>query len=664
MSATFQALTYKKIKMKILYILLFLGVLFSGCQQEKSSNHWEVLSPDSTVKITLDLNDSSKALFYQVAKIVDGKEITVLEPSKLGINFQEGNFSENLSFANVEAPKLIDENYSMVSGKQKTYHNHATELTISFTNANKQPISLSLRAYDEGAAFKYEIAEDGKNQAYTLKEELSGFNLPDDGTAWMHPYDTIVWWAPGYETYYEEMPIGSKAPDNKNGWAFPMLFQSNNLFMLITEANIQGHYPAMHLKQDCVGGNYQVTKPVFNEAYDICGAEPTVNIPFETPWRIITIGENLGEIVESNMVTHVSDSSKVKDTSWIKPGRASWSWWSDEESCRDYGKLKEFVDFSADFGWEYSLVDANWNEMKGGDLQQLAAYANSKNVGILAWYNSGGKNNVVTEQPRDLMNDAEIRRAEFKKLQEWGVKGVKIDFFQSDKPCIMQQYVDILNDAAEFEILVNFHGCTLPKGWRRTFPNLMTMEAVKGAEAYRFGRDFPENGPAHCTILPFSRNVVGPIDFTPTGLTDRKYPHLTTFAHELALPVILESGIQHLCDHFTAYQALPDFAKDYLKVLPANWDATKFVAGYPGDFVVLARKSGDSWYLAGINGLNQVKTISLDLSFLEEGKEFEAKSIQDDEGVRTLKSENRKVNTGDHIELELKPYGGFVTVLK
>ncbi len=199
-------------------------------------------------------------------------------------------------------------------------------------------------------------------------------------------------------------------------------------------------------------------------------------------------------------------------------------------------------------GWEYSLVDANWDQMKNGNVEKLVEYANGKNVGLLLWYNSGGKHNVVEEGPRDLVDNAKARRKEFERISKMGIKGIKVDFFQSDKQEIISQYVGILEDAAEFGLLVNCHGCTLPKGWRRTWPNLMSMEAVKGGECYRFDQTFPGIGPPHLTILPFSRNAVGPCDYTPGGYSDSQYPHLSTYGFEMALPVIIESGIMHHMD--------------------------------------------------------------------------------------------------------------------
>jgi hypothetical protein len=317
-----------------------------------------------------------------------------------------------------------------------------------------------------------------------------------------------------------------------------------------------------------------------------------------------------------------------------------------------------FIDFAADMGYEYFLVDANWNRMKNGTMEELAAYAADKKVDLFLWYNSGGKHNVVTEEPRDLMWDREIRRAEFERISSLGIKGVKVDFFQSDKQRIIQQYLDILQDAADFKILVNFHGCTMPRGWRRTWPNLVSMEAVRGEECYLFDPRFPELAPPNLCILPFTRNAVGPVDYTPGGFSDNTYPHLSTYGFELASTLILESGVLHLADTPERIMGLPSHAVDFLKEIPAVWDDTRYLTGYPGEEVVLARRSGTRWYLAGANGENKSKELRFDLSKLG-AVPSSITFIEDGEGARDLQS--RKLEPGEgEMSLSLQAYGGFV----
>jgi alpha-glucosidase len=367
-------------------------------------------------------------------------------------------------------------------------------------------------------------------------------------------------------------------------------------------------------------------------------------------------------VVESTLVTDLNPPSIVEDMSWIKPGRASWSWLFDHDSPQDCTKLKTFVDLCAEMGWEYSLVDANWNIMKNGTIHDLIAYANSKGVGLLLWYNSGGPHNYVTEQPRGTMFLRQVRRYEFRRLRDWGIKGVKVDFFQSDKQHIIQLYHDILKDAADFQIMVNFHGCTLPRGWSRTYPHLMTMEAVRGAECYSFDRRFPAEAPAHNTIVPFTRNAVGPMDYTPVMFIDNVFPHVTTYGHELALPIVFESGWLHFADGMRGYLDLPAAPKTFLRNVPVTWDETRFLAGDPGKFVVLARRDGDAWYVGGINAEQSAREVQVPLSFLGLGR-FDVTLISDGDGPRTFGSRTLKVGPGGSLRVEMRPYGGFAAVL-
>jgi hypothetical protein len=365
--------------------------------------------------------------------------------------------------------------------------------------------------------------------------------------------------------------------------------------------------------------------------------------------------------VESTLVTDLAPPSVVGDTSWIKPGRASWSWLSDHDSPQDFDKLKRFVDLAARMGWEYSLVDANWTIMKNGTIHDLIACAKSKGVGLLLWYNSGGPHNYVSEMPRGMMYFRKIRRKEFKRLQDWGIKGVKVDFFQSDKQNVIQLYHDILQDAADFQMMVNFHGCTLPRGWSRTYPHLMSMEAVRGEECYSFDREFTREAPIHNTIIPFTRNVVGPMDYTPVMFEDNVYPHVTTYAHELALPLVFESGWLHFADGVEAYLDLPHAPREFLQQVPVAWDETRCPAGAPGEYIVLARRSGATWYVGGINGRDTERTVSVPLSFLGSGAAITV--IEDGTTARTFAGSRGTVRPQDNLTVHLRPYGGFVAVL-
>jgi hypothetical protein len=452
-----------------------------------------------------------------------------------------------------------------------------------------------------------------------------------------------------------------------NGLAFPSLFQTQNAWILLTEADLDDNFYASHLAQYQGNGTYSLAAPSSDDGN---GYQYFANstLPWTMPWRVIMIGKQLSEIVESNLVNHVSKASQIINPSWVLPGVSTWSWWSSLDSPTDFVKMKSFIDFAADFNLPYSLVDANWNLMgNGGNINDLINYATTKNVKLWLWYNSGGPSNDFSEQPRDLMNTQAIRRQEFARIKALGIKGVKIDYFQSDKQELIKLYIDILKDAADYELMVNFHGCIVPKGWSRTYPNLVAMEAVKGSEAYIFdGDNFRPNVPAHHTILPFTRNVIGPMDFTPTIIGNgRGVEHLTTDVHEIALLNTFESGVTHLVDRVQSYTGLPVLAKTIITNLPTTWDETHLVEGFPGTHVVMARRKGENWYISGINGENQIRNLSFSLPFVASG-DYTKQLLSDGVTPQDINTSEIAflIQSGNMISQTMQPYGGFLMVLK
>lgn len=585
-------------------LIILFAIILTSCGKEQ---HWKMTSPNGQIEVSVTNQPGEGKLVYEVFLHEGDNFRTILEPSQLGLEREDATFRA-LDFISMESSVNLSEKYTLLTGKKRNQETVYNESVLSFKNKNGELIDIIFRLYDEGVAFSYYFPSKSE-KLHRLKKEYTSFNL-GEGLAWMQPYDTIADWAPAYETYYlSELAVGTSAPVSKNGWAFPLLFHTDNLWIFISEAGFDGSYGGSHLESECPSGEYFLKYAEPGECRGYYEDAQIHSLPWKTPWRFIVAGKDPATIVESDLVTHLAEDVKVKDLSWIKPGRASWSWWSTPDSPQDYNLLVPFVDLAADMGWEYSLVDANWNKMINGDLKKIVKYAQSKGVGILLWYNSGGKHNVVKEAPRDLMDERRIRRREFARISEMGVKGIKVDFFQSDKQVIIKQYIEILEDAADYQLLVNFHGCTLPKGWRRTYPHLMTMEAVRGGESYIFDRNFPKQSPAHISTIPFLRNVVGSVDYTPGGFSNNHYAHLTTYGFELALPVIIESGICHFVEKPDRVYQLPGFAVEILREMPVVWDETRFLSGYPGKDVVIARRSGENWYIGGINSETTAKKI-------------------------------------------------------
>jgi alpha-glucosidase len=645
------------LKKKIL-LLFFLISLIVTCGRD---NQLVLLSPDKQVSVVISRNDESGygSWSYSVYLEGNGKKIQVIEASSLGLKRNDGDFFKNLELVNVSEVSTIDESYTLLAGKRKHNRNHANQFTLSFRNTKEQPLDILFRAYDSGVAFRY-IFPDESSEMHTVEEEFTSFNLPQPGKAWLQPYDTLGVWNPAYERgYVSDLKIGDPCPMT-TGWGFPGLFQVKDYWVLISESGVYENYCGSHLKSLAEKGEYRIEFPWQWENYGLGETNPSSTLPWMMPWRFILVSSDLGDIVESNIVDDLAEPNRLNDISWIKPGRSSWSWWGDHESPFDYQKLKDYVDFAAEMGWEYSLVDAGWHEMKGGNIRDLVNYANSKNVWILLWYNSGGPHTRVMDAgPRDRMYDPEIRKAEFEKISEWGVKGVKVDFFQSEKQGIMKLYLDILKNAAEYNIVVNTHGCTIPRGWSRTYPNFLTMEGVKGAEAYTYEKSI--EFPCFNNVYPYTRNVIGPMDYTPVTFTNYKESQrrVTTNTHELALSVIFESGIQHLADRITGYGSTPQYVQDFLKTVPVAWDETWFVDGYPGEFTVLAREKNDEIYVAGIFNNPETKNCRFTLPFLSD-RTWEGYLISDGDSSKKFKMVSLKVDRENPIMVTILPYGGFV----
>ncbi|MBN1995933.1 glycoside hydrolase family 97 protein [candidate division KSB1 bacterium] len=640
---------------KNIIFFLFFIFLYLGCMS--GTSNWLITSPDKIHQMSVFLQDGR--LYYDVILKTASGKVRVVEKSPLGIQRDDQSFVEPLVFMGKTGPDVIEEKYSLSHGKKTECAASSFQTTLLFANQAGTRFEFIVRAFNDGIAFRYRFPDEDST-LYTITGEETGFKIPAGAVGFMQPHDNPSMWTPAYETFYQkDIPVGT-ASSIEAGWSFPVLFElENSCWVLMTEALMDGGYCGTRLEQQVNDNIYKIRFPDKGEGESVGKVEPTFTLPWATPWRVVLFGESPASIVESTAITDLNPDCALEDVSWIKPGRVSWSWWSEQDSPKNFKRLKDFIDLAADMGWEYSLIDANWDEMGESKLRQLADYGKQKNVGILLWYNSGGAHNIVTEKPRDRMHERGIRRREFKYLQKLGISGVKVDFFQSDKQDRIQQYIDILRDAADYHLLVNFHGCTLPRGWSRTYPNLMSMEAVRGAECYIFDGSYPETAPWYNTILPFTRNVVGPMDYTPVTFSNNRYPHLTSSAHELALSVVFQSGWLHMADRVEAYQALPEEPKQFLKDVPVVWNETRFIDGYPGKFVVIARRFSSIWYIAGINGEMAEKELELNLSLLGNA-EFSGVYITDGQEKNSFISQKIVVLPGENKTVKIKPLGGFV----
>lgn len=645
-------------------------ILLLACQRGPE-RQWTVQSPGGELTLIVRLekkpvpaNGASvkTRLSYEVQHGKSGARI--LERSPMGILAGDQSFSDSLVFEAQSPVKAVDETVVSPRGKNRTYRIRGNETTLVFRNPRGSKLELDLRAHDDGAAFRYRFPETS-GTLRTVAEELTGFRVPRGALGFMQPYDSSYQWAPAYETAYRTDVTAGTASPTGEGWAFPVLFRlfGGTHWILITEAAVDGNYFGGRLRETPGGNLYRIRMPSEGEGNRTGAVKPASRLPWTTPWRVIVAGSSLAPIVESNLVEALNPPPAAADLKWIRPGRVSWSWWSDNASPRKIGALRDFVDLAAEMGWEYSLVDANWNLMEKNAVPDLVRYAKKKGVGILLWYNSGGPHNAVTEQPRDRMFDPAVRKREMEWLEKTGVRGIKVDFFQSDKPEVMGLYHGILEDAMRHHLLVDFHGCTLPRGWSRTYPNLMTMEAVPGEEQYLFSAAYPETAPWQNTVFVFTRNAVGPMDYTPVAFTKTRFPHLTTHAHELALSVVFESGLQHFADRAQAFRSLAAAPKKFLREVPAAWDETRFVEGEPGKLAVLARRNGSSWFVGGINGERTAKKLSVPLAFLQQGS-YTLTLIADGENPESFRESTVEVKSGDSVQVNALPCGGFVMEIR
>lgn len=606
----------------------------------------EVVSPDKHLKVVMTELDKEEYGDVAFAVYCNGEQALPLV--NLGMETNRQKYAGNLKFKKVSEEKLIVDDYRMPTGKRSHCVNQATQRVYSFENEDGHVLEVTIRTYDDGVAFKYGMKAVGPEES--VVDEHTAYEIPQGAKRWMQQYTS------GYEGFYPLSTDGRlEGRPDANLWGYPGLVElRDSVFMLMTEANIRRGHGGSFLCNADSADRYQVR--LFDKRQPMKGA-------WESPWRVLIMGA-LSDVVESTLVTDVSDPSKVEDTSWIKPASASWIYWAHNHGTKDYQLLKEYIDLAANMKWPYTLIDWEWNQMgNGGNLEDAVKYARERGIKPLLWYNSS--TSWLGPTPLYRLNEPEDREKEFAWLNKLGVVGVKVDFFAGDSISSMDYYIDLLEDAAKYKLMVNFHGAAIPRGWQRTYPNLMSVEAVYGAEWYNNNNVLTRRAAAHNATLPFTRNVVGPMDYTPGTFSDSQHPHITTHAHELALPVIFESALQHMPDRPSVYYGLPERARQLLSALPTAWDDTKLLSGYPGIDVVLARRKGNVWYIAGINGTDEAKEIDVPLEVLALEKDHKVTWFQDgNDGKSFVTEENVSLpEDGKMLKVNCLPRGGFVAVV-
>ncbi len=615
-----------------------------------------VTSPNGKIEVTLLCDQSEKvgSWYLEVGYGTEGERELVIPRVDLGLVREDQAFGDQLDLVDASTIRFIEETYRAVHGKRAKCSNVGNERVFSFENPERSKFEIIVRAYDDGVAFRYAFPEEGGS--YLVEDELTAYQVEDGVTRWLQK------WNPANERIYSSMTDGATQEE----WCYPALFHTENRssWFLLHESDVDRRYSGTKLSNKENASHYKLSFHDQGDARGVGDSKPTISLPWESPWRVVVLGE-LSDIVESTLVDDVAKPNALENTDWIKPGAASWNYWSNNHGTKDFQVVTDFADLAARMGWRYTLLDWEWDSMEnGGDLYDAIEYIKSIGVTPLMWYNSGGDHTWVPATPKDRMLTRENRVEEFTKLQDLGVAGVKVDFFESEKQHMIDYYLDIVEDAAEFEMLVYFHGCLVPRGWSRTYPNLMTYEGVRGAEWYNNTPELTTTAPEHNTVMPFTRNVVGAMDYTPVTFTNSKHPHLTSFGHELALSVVFESPIQHFADRPEGYDTLPDAARTFLKEVPVAWDDTQFISGYPGESAILARRKGESWYLGGINGVWKAMQTELTFPFLSEGEEYRLTLIADGEHDRTFETSYHVVDRDSSMTVSMLARGGFTAALE
>ena len=641
----------------ILGVLALASVWSSAWATEKSFT-----SPDG--KLTVVVEDQNGIATYRVN--LGATEF--IGSSPLGLNTNMGNYTTDLTLAGCEV-KTVKESYDLRNIKQSHVDYEATEAVCSFEQKGKKVMDVIFRVSNRDVAYRYRILPQRDTKVCIVNEEASGFKLPEGTTTFMcpqsRPMGGFARTSPSYETSYtDDDQMG------KNGWgegySFPCLFHLGDKgWVLISETGVDGSYVASRLL-NVNGGLYKIGFPQPGECNGWGSTSASVALPCETPWRTITLGTTLAPIVETTVPFDLV-APKYKASQEYIYGKGSWSWIIGMDASCNYDEQKRYIDFSAAMGYQTVLIDALWDKQIGYDkIAELAAYGKTKGVGLFLWYNSNGTWNDAPQSPLGKMDKSRERRAEMAWMKSVGIRGIKVDFFGGDKQNMMQLYEDILSDANDFGILVIFHGCTLPRGWERMYPNYAASEAVLASENLHFGQGACDAEAHNAALHTFIRNTVGSMDFGGSTLNkfynadNKRGTHrVTSDVYALSTAVLFQSAVQHFALAPNNLTDAPAWAIDFMKDVPTTWDEVKFMDGYPGKYAIIARRAGDHWFIAGINADKEPLKATIDLSMYGKGAELLVYSddAQLNGGVTTVKAKKQMVVT-------IPTNGGLVIVNK
>ena len=654
-----------------------------------------VLSPDGLTYLDVKLADGSlsySAGYRQVVKAkkkgakADTLDVPMLLDSPLGVYTNVADFSKNLTLVETVRPEgSIKHNYFLRQGKQSQINSEENSLGLVLTTPQRRnggvQMTVQFSVFNNNIAYRYRFLQGGETGAIVVTGEASGFRLPTDATAFICPQsDPMIGWKrtkPSYEEgYIWDEPITTRS-NYGHGWTFPCLFHEGDKgWLLISETGVSSGYCGSHLSDASPDGLFTIAFPMEGENNGFgstgaqlglgnCKTNANDDVTGFTPWRTITFGSSLKPIVETTVIWDVVEPLYEPSIDY-KGSRNTWSWILWQDPNINYDDQVKFIDLASKMGFEYCLVDGCWDVNIGRErIAELSRYAQSKGVSLLLWYNSNGYENDAPQTPRDCMNTGMARDKEMAWMKSIGVKGIKVDFFGGDKQVTMQLYEDILYDANRYGLQCIFHGCTLPRGWERMYPNYISSEAVLASENVYFTERHAKAEPFELTMHPFCRNAVGTMDWGGIIMNhylskDNKSRHqrFTTDIFEMATGIINQAAIQCVAMQPNNLDELLQFELDWLRAMPTTWDETRFIDGYPGRYVVLARRHGNDWYVAGLNALSEPLSLTLDLPMFAAGSTLKLYIDDKKTGESTLTSV--KTNKRQQVKVVLQPAGGVI----
>lgn len=640
----------------------FLSLLLFVCVSANSTEK-QVTSPDG--KLVVTVSDAYGIPAYSIT--LNGKQF--LNQSPLGLKTNIGDFTQGLSLKDSTAVRKIDESYELPNIKQSKVRYEANEAVFTLVKENRPVFDVIFRVSNNDVVFKYKVYPRRASFSCVVNQEATGFVFPEGTTTFLTAQSkAMVGFArtmPSYEIPYKaEAPMGENGQGN--GYTFPCLFKVNgNGWVLVSETGVDSRYCGSRLIGH-PGGLYTIGFPMEEENNGNGTPAPGITTPGYTPWRTITLGETLAPIVETTIPFSVVEQH-YEASQKFQYSKGSWSWIMKMDGATVYDVQKEYIDFSASMGYQTILVDALWDTQIGREkIEELAGYGKSKNVALFLWYNSNGYWNDAPQGPRGIMDSPITRRKEMAWMKSIGVRGIKVDFFGGDKQVTMKLYEDILYDANDFGLLVIFHGCTIPRGWERMYPNYAASEAILASENLHFNQQSCDNEAFNACLHPFIRNTIGSMDFggsalnkfyNATNTPNRGSKRLTSDVFALATAVMFQSAVQHFALAPNNLTDAPEWAISFMKEVPTTWDEVRFIDGYPGKYVVIARRHGDLWYVAGVNAQKELLKIKVTLPMFQGLKEVNLYS--DDEQLNGRLT-SVKIGKKQEFELVIPENGGVV----